>query len=221
MATHTPARSTGFDVSGTHRALARRLRTSAAAAARVQRGPRFPAPLAPATGTAISEGGAWRDGSRSRGCSRPPPTRRALRRALRAPKARREVEDERHHVRRSFDGETTRSRRDLVIPIAKALMAYLHAAIASSDSERVFPNGKTPRGASPRASPPCASASQTGHRRRQPADELQWLLCAWPKAEGEPAEFWLSTLPIGTSLKELVRCATPRSRLPSVPKARR
>lgn len=51
MAAHTPARRTGFDVSGTHRALARRLRTSAAAAARVQRGPRFPAPLAPATGT--------------------------------------------------------------------------------------------------------------------------------------------------------------------------
>ena len=43
-------------------------------------------------------------------------------------------------VRRSWDAETTKSRRDLVIPIAKDLMPYLRAAIASSDSELVFPN---------------------------------------------------------------------------------
>ena len=53
----------------------------------------------------------------------------------------------------------------------------------------------------------------TGHRRGQPAGELQWLLCAWPKGEAEPIKFWLSTLPVGTALKELVRCAKLRWRV--------
>jgi integrase len=43
-------------------------------------------------------------------------------------------------VRRSWDAETTKSRRDLVIPIARDLMPYLRAAFESSDSELLFPN---------------------------------------------------------------------------------
>jgi hypothetical protein len=41
----------------------------------------------------------------------------------------------------------------------------------------------------------------TGHRRGKRAGELQWLLCAWPKAEEAPIKFRLSTLPVGTALK--------------------
>ena len=53
----------------------------------------------------------------------------------------------------------------------------------------------------------------TGHRRGQPPGELQWLLCALPKGEAAPAKFWLSTLPVNTSLKDLVRCAKLRWRV--------
>lgn len=53
----------------------------------------------------------------------------------------------------------------------------------------------------------------TGHRRGQPAGELQWLLCAWPKGEEEPTKYWLSTMPIGTSLKSLARAAKLRWRV--------
>jgi len=42
-------------------------------------------------------------------------------------------------VRKSWDGETTKSRRELVIPIARDLTPYLRAAIDSSDSVLVFP----------------------------------------------------------------------------------
>ncbi len=43
-------------------------------------------------------------------------------------------------VRKSWDGETTKSRRELVIPIARDLTPYLRAAVDSSDSMLVFPN---------------------------------------------------------------------------------
>jgi hypothetical protein len=42
-------------------------------------------------------------------------------------------------IRKSGDGETTKSRRELVIPIARDLTPYLRAAIDSSDSVLVFP----------------------------------------------------------------------------------
>jgi SRSO17 transposase len=53
----------------------------------------------------------------------------------------------------------------------------------------------------------------TGHSRGRPAGDLQWLLCAWPKGEDEPTKFWLSTLPVGTSLKDLVRFGKLRWRV--------
>jgi excisionase family DNA binding protein len=42
-------------------------------------------------------------------------------------------------VRKSWDGDTTKSRRELVIPIARDLSPYLRAAVDSSDSVLVFP----------------------------------------------------------------------------------
>src|SRR5918993_754207 len=38
----------------------------------------------------------------------------------------------------------------------------------------------------------------------------EWLLIEWPKAEAEPAKYWLSTLPAGTKLKDLVALAKQR-----------
>ena len=53
----------------------------------------------------------------------------------------------------------------------------------------------------------------TGHRRGRPAGDLQWLLRAWPRGESEPTKFWLSTLPIKTTLKDFVRAAKLRWRV--------
>lgn len=38
----------------------------------------------------------------------------------------------------------------------------------------------------------------------------EWLLIEWPKDEGEPTKYWLSTLPTAISLPELVRLAKHR-----------
>ena len=38
----------------------------------------------------------------------------------------------------------------------------------------------------------------------------EWLLIEWPKKEPEPTKYWLSTLPIQTSLKSLVKMAKHR-----------
>ena len=45
--------------------------------------------------------------------------------------------------------------------------------------------------------------------RRMPGDEC-WLLAEWPAGEAEPAKFYLSNLPPGTSLRALVRAAKGR-----------
>ncbi len=49
-------------------------------------------------------------------------------------------------------------------------------------------------------------------QRRQPRAE-EWLLIEWPKGEAEPAKYWLSTLPAGMRLKELVWTAKMRWRI--------
>jgi len=46
-------------------------------------------------------------------------------------------------------------------------------------------------------------------KRTEPHPE-EWLLIEWPKQESEPAKYWLSTLPIQTSLKSLVKIAKHR-----------
>ena len=38
----------------------------------------------------------------------------------------------------------------------------------------------------------------------------EWLVMEWPKEEVEPAKYWLSTLPVNTKLKELVKTAKHR-----------
>lgn len=38
----------------------------------------------------------------------------------------------------------------------------------------------------------------------------EWLLIEWPKKESEPAKYWLSTLPVQTSLKALAKMAKHR-----------
>ena len=49
-------------------------------------------------------------------------------------------------------------------------------------------------------------------QRRQPRAE-EWLLIEWPKGEAEQAKYWLSTLPAGMRLKELVWTAKMRWRI--------
>jgi SRSO17 transposase len=41
----------------------------------------------------------------------------------------------------------------------------------------------------------------------------EWLLVEWPKGEAEPTKYWLSTLPAGTRVEDLVRSAKARWRI--------
>jgi SRSO17 transposase len=50
------------------------------------------------------------------------------------------------------------------------------------------------------------------HLRVEPHPE-QWLLIEWPRGEAEPTKYFLSTLPVATALKELVRIAKLRWRI--------
>jgi SRSO17 transposase len=45
--------------------------------------------------------------------------------------------------------------------------------------------------------------------RAEPHAE-QWLLIEWPRGEQEPAKYWISTMPLNTSLKVLVKMAKHR-----------
>jgi SRSO17 transposase len=47
------------------------------------------------------------------------------------------------------------------------------------------------------------------YKRTEPYPE-EWLLIEWPKKESEPTKYWLSTLPVQTSLKSLVKIAKHR-----------
>jgi SRSO17 transposase len=46
-------------------------------------------------------------------------------------------------------------------------------------------------------------------KRTEPHPE-EWLLIEWPKKESEPTKYWLSTLPVQSSLKSLVKTAKHR-----------
>jgi len=46
-------------------------------------------------------------------------------------------------------------------------------------------------------------------KRTEPHPE-EWLLIEWPKKESEPTKYWLSSLPVKTSLKSLVKIAKHR-----------
>jgi len=47
------------------------------------------------------------------------------------------------------------------------------------------------------------------YKRTEPRPE-EWLLMEWPKGEPEPTQYWLSTLPLQTSWKSLVKFAKHR-----------
>jgi len=47
------------------------------------------------------------------------------------------------------------------------------------------------------------------YKRTEPHPE-EWLLIEWPKKESEPTKYWLSSLPVKTSLKSLVKLAKHR-----------
>jgi SRSO17 transposase len=47
------------------------------------------------------------------------------------------------------------------------------------------------------------------YKRTEPHPE-EWLLIEWPKTDSEPTKYWLSTLPVRTSLKSLVKIAKHR-----------
>src|SRR5208282_2276464 len=38
----------------------------------------------------------------------------------------------------------------------------------------------------------------------------EWLLIEWPRGDAEPSKYWISTLPLNTSLKALVKMAKHR-----------
>ena len=56
---------------------------------------------------------------------------------------------------------------------------------------------------------------RTAHRHQngEPPGDEQWLLCEWPTDEDAPTKFYLSSLPVGTSIKTLVRLAKLRWRV--------
>jgi SRSO17 transposase len=51
------------------------------------------------------------------------------------------------------------------------------------------------------------------HLQGEPPGDEQWLFYEWPTGETEPTKFWLATLPVGVSLKQLVRLAKLRWRI--------
>jgi SRSO17 transposase len=52
-----------------------------------------------------------------------------------------------------------------------------------------------------------------GHTKGTPPGPEQWLLYEWPTDEAKPTKFWLSTLPVQTSKRTLVRMAKLRWRV--------
>lgn len=56
---------------------------------------------------------------------------------------------------------------------------------------------------------------RTAHRhvRSYPPGQEEWLLCEWPEGEKAPTKHWLSSLPLNTSLRALVRAAKLRWRV--------
>jgi SRSO17 transposase len=51
------------------------------------------------------------------------------------------------------------------------------------------------------------------HTKGRPPGDEEWLLCEWPDGEAAPTKFYLSSLPMATSLKVLVRAARLRWRV--------
>ena len=52
-------------------------------------------------------------------------------------------------------------------------------------------------------------AAHRDYEKAEPHAE-EWLLIEWPRSETEPTKYWMSTLPVNTSLKALVKMAKHR-----------
>ena len=52
-------------------------------------------------------------------------------------------------------------------------------------------------------------AAHRDYEQAEPHAE-EWLLIEWPRSETEPTKYWMSTLPVNTSLKALVKMAKHR-----------
>jgi SRSO17 transposase len=52
-------------------------------------------------------------------------------------------------------------------------------------------------------------AAHRDYEKAEPHAE-EWLLIEWPRGEAEPTKYWMSTLPVNTSLKALVKMAKHR-----------
>ncbi len=52
-------------------------------------------------------------------------------------------------------------------------------------------------------------AAHRDYEKAEPHAE-EWLLIEWPRGETEPTKYWMSTLPVNTSLKALVKMAKHR-----------
>jgi len=53
---------------------------------------------------------------------------------------------------------------------------------------------------------------RSAHRDYEKAEPQaeEWLLIEWPRGEAEPTKYWMSTLPVNTKLKDLVKIAKHR-----------
>ena len=52
-------------------------------------------------------------------------------------------------------------------------------------------------------------AAHRDYEKAQPHQE-EWLLIEWPRGEAEPTKYWVSTLPLNTKLKALIKMAKHR-----------
>ena len=52
-------------------------------------------------------------------------------------------------------------------------------------------------------------AAHRDYEKAEPHAE-EWLLIEWPRAEKEPTKYWVSTLPLNTKLKALIKMAKHR-----------
>ena len=58
--------------------------------------------------------------------------------------------------------------------------------------------------------PPFAYARLIGITEKAEPHAEEWLLIEWPRGEAEPTKYWISTLPLNTKLKALIKMAKHR-----------
>jgi SRSO17 transposase len=85
------------------------------------------------------------------------------------------------------------------------------AATLPSDAWQTVVFGESPAGEPRQGRFACVRIFATGEiRRLRRAPRSEWLVIEWPLEADEPSDYWLSNLPAGTTLTELVRLARLR-----------